>query len=159
MLYAVVVVPKSTARASKTGFGTLVKGCIVGRFNSKSAPSPAKLNPARACGQNRAFWGHGRRNGGPAGTRDHPAFGIISSPTAEWFRLHRFLASASQLWTPRESHWLAESSVWLVPEHHRYGDRLSGAQMRLSDDWIMLKLSSAGRSSPRQLGCGTGWKI
>jgi len=40
-------------------------------------------------------------------------------------------------------------------EHYRYGDPISGAQMRLGDAWIMLKSAPAGSATPRQLGYGT----
>ena len=55
---------------------------------------------------------------------------------------------------------LAEAIEWLgkafgFREHYRYGQPLSGAQVHLSNAWIMVKQEEAGRASPAQLGYGT----
>jgi uncharacterized glyoxalase superfamily protein PhnB len=55
---------------------------------------------------------------------------------------------------------LEEAIAWLTNafgfvEHYRYGDPLSGAQVRLGDAWIMLKAAKAGELSPAELGFGT----
>lgn len=40
-------------------------------------------------------------------------------------------------------------------EHYRYGDPISGAQVRCGNAWIMVKQARPGESSPSQLGYGT----
>jgi uncharacterized glyoxalase superfamily protein PhnB len=55
---------------------------------------------------------------------------------------------------------LDEAIAWLTKafgfaEHYRYGDPLSGAQLRLGNAWIMLKATPTGRLSPAELGYGT----
>jgi uncharacterized glyoxalase superfamily protein PhnB len=40
-------------------------------------------------------------------------------------------------------------------EHYRYGDPLSGAQVRLGDAYIMVNQAEPGESSPAKLGFGT----
>jgi uncharacterized glyoxalase superfamily protein PhnB len=40
-------------------------------------------------------------------------------------------------------------------EHYRYGEPLSGAQVRLGKAWIMLHQAREGSASPAQLGYGT----
>ncbi len=40
-------------------------------------------------------------------------------------------------------------------EHYRYGDPLSGAQVRLGDAWMMLNAAKPGYCSPSDLGYGT----
>jgi uncharacterized glyoxalase superfamily protein PhnB len=40
-------------------------------------------------------------------------------------------------------------------EHYRYGDPLSGAQVRLGDAWMMLNAAKPGYRSPSDLGYGT----
>jgi predicted enzyme related to lactoylglutathione lyase len=55
---------------------------------------------------------------------------------------------------------LGEAIDWLAKafgfrEQYRYGDPLSGAQVRLGAAWLMLKQAKAGEASPRQLGYGT----
>lgn len=55
---------------------------------------------------------------------------------------------------------LEEAIAWLTRafgfgEHFRYGDPISGAQMRAGNAWIMVhRLPAAGRT-PRELGYGT----
>ena len=55
---------------------------------------------------------------------------------------------------------LAQAIAWLdrvfgFEEHYRYGDPLSGAQLRLGDACIMIKQAGRREQSPRQLGYGT----
>jgi len=50
---------------------------------------------------------------------------------------------------------VAEAIAWLTTafgfiEHYRYGDPVDGAQMHLSNAWIMLARARPGRSSPSQ---------
>jgi uncharacterized glyoxalase superfamily protein PhnB len=57
-------------------------------------------------------------------------------------------------------HDLASASIWLTrvfgfTEHYRYGDPLSGIQMRLGAACIMLKGPQQGTMSPAQLGYRT----
>ncbi len=55
---------------------------------------------------------------------------------------------------------VADALVWLTKafgftEHYRYGEsegRVSGAQMRLGDAWIMLNSARPGRASPAEAG-------
>ncbi len=49
--------------------------------------------------------------------------------------------------------WLARTFGFV--EHYRYGNPLSGAQMRLGDAVIMVKQAKPGESSPAGLGFGT----
>jgi uncharacterized glyoxalase superfamily protein PhnB len=49
---------------------------------------------------------------------------------------------------------------WLIRtfgfvEHFRYGEPISGAQLRIGDAYIMVKQAKPGESSPAQLGFGT----
>ena len=53
-----------------------------------------------------------------------------------------------------------EASTWLnrafgFVEHYRYGDPVSGAQMRAGNAWLMLKRIRDGERTPKQLGFGT----
>jgi uncharacterized glyoxalase superfamily protein PhnB len=53
-----------------------------------------------------------------------------------------------------------EASLWLsnafgFVEHYRYGDPVSGAQMRAGDAWVMLEKARDRRATPRQTGSGT----
>ena len=55
---------------------------------------------------------------------------------------------------------IAEAIGWLgrvfgFREHYRYGEPLSGAQLRLGNAWIMLHRLAEGAASPLQLGYGT----
>lgn len=55
---------------------------------------------------------------------------------------------------------VAEAIAWLsetfgFAEHYRYGDPVSGAQMRLGKAWVMLKRARDGSATPKQLGYGT----
>jgi len=55
---------------------------------------------------------------------------------------------------------LAAAIDWLtrvfgLAEHYRYGDPLSGAQMRFGRAWIMVKQAKGHEQSPSQLGYGT----
>ncbi len=55
---------------------------------------------------------------------------------------------------------LNEAIPWLTNafgfvEHYRYGDPLSGAQMRAGNAWIMLKQAPRSHATPRELGFGT----
>ena len=58
---------------------------------------------------------------------------------------------------------LAEAIPWLTEtfgfvENYRYAGpdgTMSGAQMHLGDAWIMVSSARPGRSSPKQVGCGT----
>lgn len=55
---------------------------------------------------------------------------------------------------------LGEAIGWLgkvfgFKEQYRYGDPVSGAQVRLGAAWVMLKQASAGQATPSQLGYGT----
>ena len=49
--------------------------------------------------------------------------------------------------------WL--STTFGFSEHYRYGDPVSGAQMRLGRAWIMLKRAQTGSKVPKELGYGT----
>jgi uncharacterized glyoxalase superfamily protein PhnB len=53
-----------------------------------------------------------------------------------------------------------EALAWLsnafgFVEHYRYGNPVSGAQMRAGNAWIMLEQRKSGRATPTQLGFGT----
>lgn len=55
---------------------------------------------------------------------------------------------------------LAQAIAWLerafgFEEQYRYGEPLSGAQLRMGGAWIMVKQARAETLSPRQLGYGT----
>ena len=55
---------------------------------------------------------------------------------------------------------LPEAIVWLSEtfgfvEHYRYGDPVSGAQMRAGSAWIMVKTARGECRSPVELGFGT----
>jgi uncharacterized glyoxalase superfamily protein PhnB len=55
---------------------------------------------------------------------------------------------------------LEDAIAWLTKtfgfkEHYRYGEPVSGAQVRLGDAWMMLSTPRAGSASPAQLGCRT----
>jgi uncharacterized glyoxalase superfamily protein PhnB len=55
---------------------------------------------------------------------------------------------------------LAAALDWLTTtfgfvEHYRYGDPISGAQVRLGGAWIMLTNARPGSATPAQLGHGT----
>ena len=55
---------------------------------------------------------------------------------------------------------VAEAVAWLsrtfgFKEHYRYGEPVSGAQMRLGNAWIMIKKTREGTASPAQVGYGT----
>jgi uncharacterized glyoxalase superfamily protein PhnB len=55
---------------------------------------------------------------------------------------------------------LDEAIVWLnrafgFCEHYRYGEPISGAQMRLGNAWIMVRKAREGQESPARLGYGT----
>jgi len=55
---------------------------------------------------------------------------------------------------------LEQAIAWLsnafgFVEHYRYGDPISGAQVRAGNAWIMLKQSRDQSATPRQLGFGT----
>lgn len=49
--------------------------------------------------------------------------------------------------------WLG--NVFGFIEHFRYGDPVSGAQMKAGNAWIMLKQIRNGGKTPKQLGFGT----
>ena len=49
--------------------------------------------------------------------------------------------------------WL--SNAFGFVEHYRYGNPVSGAQMRAGNAWIMLEQKKSGRATPTQLGFGT----
>jgi uncharacterized glyoxalase superfamily protein PhnB len=49
--------------------------------------------------------------------------------------------------------WL--SNAFGFVEHYRYGEPVSGAQMRAANAWIMLKRAKPEDASPNQLGFGT----
>jgi uncharacterized glyoxalase superfamily protein PhnB len=49
---------------------------------------------------------------------------------------------------------LAQQSI-RFQEHYRYGEPLSGAQMRLGKAYIMVKSARPGPARPKQLGYGT----
>lgn len=49
--------------------------------------------------------------------------------------------------------WLGRSFGFV--EHYRYGDPVSGAQLRLGKAWIMVKRAGDGRSTPKELGGST----
>ena len=49
--------------------------------------------------------------------------------------------------------WLARAFGFV--EHFRYGDPISGAQMRAGNAWIMLKQLSPNAQTPSELGYGT----
>jgi uncharacterized glyoxalase superfamily protein PhnB len=55
---------------------------------------------------------------------------------------------------------LEEAIAWLrsafsFVEHYRYGDPISGAQMRAGNAWIMVRKARNEGASPKQLGFGT----
>ncbi|MGC2162833.1 MAG: VOC family protein [Silvibacterium sp.] len=55
---------------------------------------------------------------------------------------------------------VAEAVAWLsgtfgFVEHFRYGDPVSGAQMKLGNAWIMVHRVRDGNLTPKQLGYGT----
>jgi predicted enzyme related to lactoylglutathione lyase len=55
---------------------------------------------------------------------------------------------------------VAEAVIWLgrtfgFEEHYRYGEPISGAQMRLANAWIMVRKAREGCQSPAQLSYGT----
>lgn len=55
---------------------------------------------------------------------------------------------------------LPEAIAWLTrafgfTEHYRYGDPISGAQLRLGEAWIMVVTARSRYSTPAQLGRGT----
>jgi uncharacterized glyoxalase superfamily protein PhnB len=55
---------------------------------------------------------------------------------------------------------LDEAIPWLTRafgfvEHYRYGDPVSGAQMRAGTAWIMVRNLRLGESTPKELGFGT----
>ena len=55
---------------------------------------------------------------------------------------------------------VTEAVAWLsrifgFQEHYRYGEPVSGAQIRLGNAWIMIKKAREGSASPAQLGYGT----
>lgn len=49
--------------------------------------------------------------------------------------------------------WLAAAFGFV--EHYRYGDPVSGAQLRAGNAWIMVRALPPGARSPGQLGYGT----
>jgi uncharacterized glyoxalase superfamily protein PhnB len=53
----------------------------------------------------------------------------------------------------RAIEWLTQ--VFGFVEHYRYGDPISGAQMRAGNAWIMVATPREDRRSPADLGCGT----
>jgi uncharacterized glyoxalase superfamily protein PhnB len=55
---------------------------------------------------------------------------------------------------------LAEAIDWLTAtfgfvEHYRFGDPVMGAQIHLSNAWVMVNAARPGRSSPAALGSET----
>jgi predicted enzyme related to lactoylglutathione lyase/uncharacterized glyoxalase superfamily protein PhnB len=55
---------------------------------------------------------------------------------------------------------IATAIDWLTrtfgfKEHYRYGDPISGAQVRFGNAWMMLKKAAAGKANPQQVGYGT----
>ena len=55
---------------------------------------------------------------------------------------------------------LGEAIAWLrnafgFIEHYRYGDPISGAQIKAGNAWIMLKQARPEDRTPKQLGFGT----
>jgi uncharacterized glyoxalase superfamily protein PhnB len=55
---------------------------------------------------------------------------------------------------------LEEAIAWLTrsfgfAEHFRYGDPVSGAQMRAGNAWIMIHHLKPGAATPKELGYGT----
>lgn len=55
---------------------------------------------------------------------------------------------------------LDQAIAWLtcafgLAEHYRYGDPISGAQLRAGSSWIMVKGLAAEARTPRELGYGT----
>jgi len=54
---------------------------------------------------------------------------------------------------PAAIEWLTRAFGFI--EHYRYGDPLSGAQVRAGSAWIMLKAAKPGYRSPAELGFGT----
>lgn len=55
---------------------------------------------------------------------------------------------------------LEQAIAWLhrafaFTEHYRYGNPISGAQLRAANAWIMLKSLPPGARTPRELGYGT----
>ncbi len=49
--------------------------------------------------------------------------------------------------------WLTSTFGFI--EHYRYGEPLSGAQVRLGDAWMMLNAAKPGYRNPSELGFGT----
>ena len=49
--------------------------------------------------------------------------------------------------------WLSETFGFV--EHYRYGDPVSGAQVRLGNAWIQLSAGTSSYQSPADLGFGT----
>jgi uncharacterized glyoxalase superfamily protein PhnB len=54
---------------------------------------------------------------------------------------------------PKAIDWLTQ--VFGFAEHFRYGDPISGAQMRAGDAWIMVSTPRDGRRSPAEIGAAT----
>jgi uncharacterized glyoxalase superfamily protein PhnB len=54
---------------------------------------------------------------------------------------------------PAAIDWLIRTFGFI--EHFRYGEPISGAQLRTGDAYIMVKQAKPGESSPAQLGFGT----
>jgi len=54
---------------------------------------------------------------------------------------------------PQAIEWLTRTFGF--SEHYRYGDPVSGAQLRFGNAWMMLKKAPAGNANPHQLGYGT----
>ena len=54
---------------------------------------------------------------------------------------------------PKAIEWLTQ--VFGFGEHFRYGDPISGAQMRAGDAWIMVSTPGDGRRSPAEIGAAT----
>ena len=54
---------------------------------------------------------------------------------------------------PAAIDWLAKTFGFV--EHFRYGDPVSGAQMRLGNAWIMVSRGRGGYRNPAELGFGT----
>lgn len=54
---------------------------------------------------------------------------------------------------PRAIEWLKEAFGFV--EHYRYGDPLSGAQMRLGSAWLMVNAAKSGEKTPAELAYGT----
>lgn len=54
---------------------------------------------------------------------------------------------------PQAIDWLSRAFGFV--EHYRYGEPVSGAQMRLGNAWIMVSAARGQYSSPAELGFGT----